>query len=113
VDFDTKYGHRNDPEGYARCVEEFDRRLPELIDAAGDGYLFLTGDHGCDPTDASSDHTREHTPVLVAGGALAERAPMDLGTRATFADLGATVAELFDVEVGNGLAGESFADRLR
>jgi phosphopentomutase len=113
VDFDTKYGHRNDPEGYARCVEEFDRRLPELVGAVGDGLLFLTGDHGCDPTDASTDHTREHTPVLVAGGALDRRPPVDLGTRDSFADLGATIAELFGVEIGDGLAGESFADRLR
>ena len=112
VDFDTKYGHRSDPEGYARCVEAFDRRLPELIDAVGDGLLFLTGDHGCDPTDASTDHTREHTPLLVAGGALDERPAVDLGTRETFADLGATIASVFGAEAGNGLAGASFADLL-
>ncbi len=112
VDFDTKYGHRSDPEGYARCVEEFDRRLPELVEAVGDGLLFLTGDHGCDPTDASTDHTREHTPALVAGGALEGRPPVDLGTRETFADLGATIASLFGAEAGKGLAGESFVDVL-
>jgi phosphopentomutase len=111
VDFDTKYGHRNDPEGYARCVHAFDRRLPELIDAVGEGVLFLTGDHGCDPTDESTDHTREHTPVLVGGGALRDREPLDLGVRETFADLGATVAEMFGAS-GDGLAGRSFASEL-
>jgi phosphopentomutase len=112
VDFDTKYGHRQDPEGYARCIEEFDRRLPELVEAVGeDGILFLTGDHGCDPTDDSTDHTREHTPALVAGGLLGGRDPVDLAVRETFADLGATVADLFGVE-SDGLAGTSFAAEL-
>ena len=110
VDFDTKYGHRNDAPGYARSVEEFDRRLPELVAGVGDGILFLTGDHGCDPTDESTDHTRELTPVLVAGGALEGRPAVDLGTRGTFADLGATVAELFGVEPT--LAGTSFTAEL-
>jgi phosphopentomutase len=112
VDFDTKFGHRNDTEGYARCVEEFDRRLPELVEAVGDGLLFLTGDHGCDPTDESTDHTREHVPVLVAGGALGGRDQVELGTRETFADLGATVAAILGAPVGEGLAGVSFADLL-
>jgi phosphopentomutase len=112
VDFDTEYGHREDPPGYARCIEEFDRRLPDLVEAVGDhGILFLTGDHGCDPTDGSTDHTREHTPVLAAGGSLGDRGPVDLGVRETFADLGATVAELFGVR-GNGLAGTSFGREL-
>jgi phosphopentomutase len=111
VDFDTKYGHRNDAEGYARCVEAFDRRVPELVAAVGEGLLFLTGDHGCDPTDVSTDHTREHTPVLVAGGALAGRPAVDLGVRDTFADLGATVASLFGVD-SDGLAGSAFAREL-
>jgi phosphopentomutase len=112
VDFDTKFGHRNDALGYAACVEAFDRRLPELIEAVGAGLLCLTGDHGCDPTDRSTDHTREFTPVLVAGGALADRDPVDLGVRDTFADLGATVATLFGVPAGDGLAGSSFAAEL-
>jgi phosphopentomutase len=112
VDFDTKFGHRNDPHGYALCVEEFDRRLPDLIEAVGrDGLLFLTGDHGCDPTDESTDHTREHTPVLVAGGGLGEADPKDLGVRETFADLGATVADLFGVSP-DGLAGTSLVRDL-
>jgi phosphopentomutase len=113
VDFDSKYGHRNDPQGYARCIEDFDRRVPELIEGVGDGVLFLTGDHGCDPTDSTStDHTREHTPVLVAGNAVSGHAAVDLGVRETFADLGATVADLFGVKAGDGLAGTSFAGEL-
>ena len=111
VDFDTKYGHRNDPPGYAACVEAFDRRLPELLEAVGSGVAILTGDHGCDPTDESTDHTRELTPVLVGGGALGGRDPVDLGTRETFADIGATVAELFGAGDGD-LAGHSFAGEL-
>jgi phosphopentomutase len=93
-------------------VEAFDGRLPELIEAVGDGLLFLTGDHGCDPTDRSTDHTREFTPVLVAGGAMADRDPVDLGVRDTFADLGATVASLFRAPAGEGLGGSSFAAEL-
>jgi phosphopentomutase len=112
VDFDTKYGHRNDAEGYARCVEAFDRRVPDLVGAVDDGLMFVTGDHGCDPTDESTDHTREHTPVLVAGGALGGRDAVDLGVRETFADLGATVASLFGVSGGEGLAGTSFGPEL-
>ncbi len=110
VDFDSKYGHRNDPEGYARCVEAFDRRLPELLDAVGDGLLFVTGDHGCDPTTLpSTDHTRELTPALVTGARRGEA--VDLGTRPGFSDLGATVADVLDVDP-KGLAGSSFAREL-
>jgi phosphopentomutase len=111
VDFDTKYGHRNDPEGYARCLEEFDRRVPELVEAVGEGLLFITGDHGCDPTDESTDHTREYVPILVAGGALGEREAVDLGVRETFADVGATAAAAFGVPQGS-LAGRSFLNEL-
>jgi phosphopentomutase len=108
VDFDSKYGHRNDPPGYARAVEELDRRIPELIDALDGGVLLLTGDHGCDPTTPSTDHSRERTPVLVAG---LSDGPYDLGARETFADLGATAAELLGVPWA--LAGESFAAEIR
>jgi phosphopentomutase len=110
VDFDSKYGHRNDPEGYAKCVEAFDRRLPDLQEAVGDGLLFLTGDHGCDPTiTESTDHTREYTPLLVWG--VRRDVPVDLGTRAPFGDLGVTIADVLGVAV-EGLAGESFATEL-
>jgi phosphopentomutase len=114
VDFDSKYGHRNDPVGYARCVEGFDRRLGDLREAVcgdGDGVLFVTGDHGCDPTTIpSTDHTREYTPLLMAG-AQSSRA-VDLGIRSPFGDLGVTVCDLFGVDSG-GLAGTSFAKELR
>ena len=109
VDFDTKYGHRNDPAGYAACVEALDRRVPELLGALDGGVLFVTGDHGCDPTTPSTDHSRELVPVLAGG--LAEAPPRDIGARPTFADLGATVGELLGAGI-EGLAGESFAADL-
>jgi phosphopentomutase len=108
VDFDSKYGHRNDPAGYAKAIEAFDRRLPELVGALGGGILFITGDHGCDPTSASTDHTRERTPLLAAG---LPGGPYDIGTRGSFGDLGHTIARLLGVEV-DALEGESFADRI-
>lgn len=104
VDFDSKYGHRNDPDGYAHAVEDLDRRLPELIEALDGGVLFLTGDHGCDPTTPSTDHSRERVPLLAAGLA---GGPYEVGTRGTYADLGATVAELLGVPWD--LEGTSFA----
>jgi phosphopentomutase len=106
VDFDSKYGHRNDPVGYAACVEALDRRIPDLVNALAGGVMFLTGDHGCDPTTPSTDHSRERTPLLAAGLAAG---PYDVGTRSTFGDLGATVADLLGVD-GEGLAGVSFAE---
>ena len=109
VDFDSKYGHRNDPAGYAACVEGLDRRIPDLRAAMGEGCLFLTGDHGCDPTDESTDHTREYTPLLVAG--IGEGEHVDLGVRSPFGDLGVTVADILGVAT-TGLAGRSFASEL-
>lgn len=108
VDFDSKYGHRNDPGGYAACVEAFDRRVPELIEALDGGLMLITGDHGCDPTTPSTDHSRERTPLLAAG---LEGGPHDIGTRDSFADLGQTVAELLGGD-GTELEGQSFLDRL-
>jgi phosphopentomutase len=108
VDFDSKYGHRNDPTGYAGAIEALDRRLPELLTALGGGVLFLTGDHGCDPTTPPTDHSRERTPLLVAG---LTGPAIDIGTRSSFADLGATVGDLLGVDV-EGLDGESFAGAL-
>jgi phosphopentomutase len=104
VDFDSKYGHRNDPEGYARAIEALDRRVPELVAALDGGVLILTGDHGCDPTTPSTDHSRERTPLLAAG---LRGGPYDVGDRGTFADLGATVADLLGVPWD--LEGTSFA----
>ena len=109
VDFDTLYGHRNDVAGYARNLEAVDARLGEVLERLGPEDLFvLTADHGCDPSDRSTDHTREHVPVLAAGPRVA--AGVDLGVRPTFADLGATLAENFGVE-GLG-AGTSFLGSL-
>jgi phosphopentomutase len=108
VDFDSKYGHRNDPGGYAAAIEAFDARVPELIEGLGGGVMLITGDHGCDPTTPPTDHSRERTPLLAAG--LGD-GPHEIGTRETFADLGATVAALLGVEV-EGLPGTSFSERL-
>ena len=107
VDFDTLYGHRNDVPGYARNLELVDARLPELFRALRDDDVFmLTADHGCDPADVSTDHTREHVPLLVRGARV--RAGHDLGVRPTFADLGATLADNFGVgplQAGTSLLG--------
>jgi phosphopentomutase len=108
VDFDSKYGHRNDPLGYAAAVEAFDRRLPEVLEALDGGVLLLTGDHGCDPTTPPTDHSRERTPLLAAG---CEGGPYEIGTRTTFADLGATVAALLGVQA-KGVTGTSFASAM-
>ncbi len=97
VDFDTVYGHRNDTAGYAANLERFDARLGQLAERIRPGdVLIVTADHGNDPTTPSTDHAREHVPVMVVGDSV--RAGVDLGTRATFADLGQTLAELFGVE---------------
>jgi phosphopentomutase len=96
VDFDTVYGHRNDPVGYAANLERFDARLSALITRIGAAdLLVVTADHGNDPTTPSTDHSREHVPLLVFGPSV--QAGVDLGTRRTFADLGQTLAELFGV----------------
>jgi len=108
VDFDSKYGHRNDPTGYAAAIEALDRRLPEVREALGDGLLLLTGDHGCDPTTPPTDHSRERTPLLVAG---CPAGPYDLGTRTTFADLGATVLDVLGVAAPLAI-GDSFAPAI-
>ena len=92
IDFDMKYGHRNNPEGYAEALESFDKSLPEIVDAlkAGD-VIIITADHGCDPTTLSTDHSREYVPLLVFGKKLNK--PGSLGIRNSFADIGATVSE--------------------
>lgn len=102
VDFDTHYGHRNDPEGYAGNLERFDRHLGALLPAlAPRDLLIVTADHGNDPTTPSTDHAREYVPVFAVGAAV--RPGVDLGTRATFADLGQTIADLFAVgPLGHG-----------
>ncbi|RAT60984.1 phosphopentomutase [Lonsdalea populi] len=95
VDFDSSYGHRRDVSGYAAALEQFDRRLPELMEKVGEGdILILTADHGCDPTWPGTDHTREHVPVLIYGPQVQ---PGSRGHRPTFADIGQTVASYFGV----------------
>ena len=110
VDTDALYGHRNDVDGFAECLEAFDSYIPEILGRLGDdGMLLLTADHGCDPTYPGTDHTREQVPLMVYGLGLNEG--VDLGTRETFADLGKTVLDAFDIE--NDLDGTSFFPLLR
>ncbi len=103
VDFDMLYGHRRDTEGYARALEHFDTRLPEIIDALHeDDLLIMTADHGNDPTYRGSDHTREYVPLLVYGESAA--CGVDLGTRQSLSDIGQTIAENFCVEIVDGVS---------
>lgn len=110
VDFDALYGHRRDPAGYARCLEEFDAQLPHMLDALQpDDLLILTADHGNDPTMPGTDHTRERVPLLVVGSNAAagvDAAGVNLGTGDTFADIAATLRDVFDLppsQVGHSL----------
>ena len=109
VDFDSQFGHRRDSVGYARALNEFDAWLPVFLEELGEEDLVLiTADHGCDPGyAASTDHTREYVPLLALGKGVL---PGELGTRESFADLAATVAELLGVDFDT--PGKSFAERL-
>lgn len=109
VDFDMLYGHRNDADGYARALQDFDARLPEIMKLLKDkDMLIITADHGCDPTTSSTDHSREYVPLLVYGKKL--KIGINLGTRKTFADIGQTIADIFKIkEMRNG---ESFLKEL-
>jgi phosphopentomutase len=108
VDFDQLYGHRNDAAGFYESLREFDRALPALRAALReDDLLFITADHGNDPTTASSDHARECVPLLVLGPRVR---PGSVGRRSTFSDLGATVAEWLGVDFRG--RGTSFLDRV-
>lgn len=111
VDFDMLYGHRRDVDGYAKALAEFDEFLPEIMGAMReDDLLMLTADHGCDPAyAATTDHTREYTPFLMYGRKIR---PKDLGTRKTFADIGATVLQYFGITpdfIGEGMLEEQNA----
>jgi phosphopentomutase len=109
VDFDMLYGHRNNPRGYADALEAVDARLPELLAAQRpEDLLVFTADHGNDPTTSSTDHSREYVPLLAVGAGV--RAGLDLGTRDTFADLGATVTDVLGI--GAIPVGTSFARQL-
>jgi len=101
VDFDMLWGHRNDVKGYARGLEAFDSRLPDLQAALrSDDCLIITADHGCDPTTISTDHSREYVPILVYSHRLA--GGVNLGTRETMADIGQTIAENFGLTLPIG-----------
>ena len=106
VDFDMKYGHRNDVAGYAAAATEFDGFLSKFIeDMKEEDVLLITADHGCDPATPSTDHSREYTPMLIYGNGV--KSGVNLGTRSSFADISATVLEYFGVAQG-GTKGESF-----
>ncbi|SEF82806.1 phosphopentomutase [Caloramator fervidus] len=109
VDFDMVYGHRNDVEGYAKALIEFDNRIPEIIDnLKDDDVLIITADHGCDPTTESTDHSREYIPILIYGKQI--KKGVNLGTRKTFADIGKTIAEMLNIKAD--IYGESFAKEI-
>jgi len=109
VDFDMLYGHRRDTEGYARALEHFDSRWPEIEAAMREGdLLIITADHGNDPTYPGTDHTREYAPLIAFGKRA--RADVNLGTRQSLADIGNTIAENFGLKLG---AGESFLAQLQ
>ncbi len=96
VDFDMVYGHRNDIAGYAQAMTDFDKRLGELLPLLGEeDLLIITADHGCDPATPSTDHSREYTPMIAYGKGL--KGGGNLGTRDSFADIGATVLQWFDL----------------
>jgi phosphopentomutase len=104
VDFDMLYGHRNDVEGYAKALERFDERLPEIQAAMRPhDLMIITADHGCDPSDISTDHTREYVPILAWGSHINHG--VDLGIRTSLADIGQTIAENFQLQLA---AGKSF-----
>ena len=109
VDFDMLYGHRLDIEGYGRALEEVDAFVPKLRQALQpDDLLIFTADHGCDPLGPSTDHSREYVPVLASGPRV--KAGVNLGTRATLADIGATIAENFGLRLAKGM---SFLSELK
>ena len=111
VDFDMKYGHRNDVPGYAAASTEFDAFLTEFIkDMREDDVLLITADHGCDPATPSTDHSREYTPMLIYGKSI--KSGVNLGTRSSFSDISATVLEYFGVPQ-NKTCGTSFLKQVR
>lgn len=111
VDFDMLWGHRNNPEGFCRDLQNFDRRLHEFINQLGKGdLLVITADHGNDPTTPSTDHSREYVPILLYGPGLKQG--VDVGIRETFADLGRTIAESLGLKDCD-IAGNSFWDLLK
>lgn len=110
VDFDMMFGHRNDYDGYYKAIKEFDVRLPEILEKMGEeDLLLITADHGCDPTTASTDHSREYIPLLVYGKKV--KPGSTVGIRETFSDIGKTILEYLDIP--NTLYGESFLKEIK
>ena len=110
VDFDMVYGHRNDVGGYAQAASDFDKWLGGFMAGMKEGdLLMITADHGCDPGTPSTDHSREYVPMLLYGKGIR---PVNLGTLPTFADISATVLDVFGVEKGN-TSGTSFLPKVR
>lgn len=105
VDFDAKYGHRRDPKGYKNALEDLDKRIPEILDHLKENDMIIfTADHGNDPTYTGTDHTREYVPILIYGHQVKPK--VNIGTRDTFADIGATVADILNIKMPR--YGESF-----
>lgn len=110
VDFDMKFGHRNNPRGYADALESMDGFMPEILKSMKDSdLLFMTADHGCDPTTSSTDHSREYVPLLVYSPSI--EGGVNLGVRKTFADIAGTIDEIF--HLGKIDAGESFYSQFK
>ncbi len=111
VDFDSKYGHRNDVQGYARAMSEFDLWLGEfMFNLKQNDILIITADHGCDPSTSSTDHSREYTPMLICGERI--KGGINLGTCDSFADIGATVCEIFGQNTDK-ISGKSFYNKVK
>ena len=109
VDFDMLYGHRNDIDGYAKALTYFDNQLPRIMEKLKkDDVLIIAADHGCDPGTESTDHSREYIPLLVYGDNI--KAGVNLGTRNSFADIGSSILDYFDLK--DELDGESFLDKV-
>ena len=109
VDFDMKYGHRNDIEGYANALSYFDKRLPELLAQLQDeDMLMITADHGCDPSTPSTDHSREYIPLVITGKQIKS---VNLGTKAGFGNIAATILDSLGVQ--GDIEGESFWDEIK
>jgi len=110
VDFDMKFGHRNDVEGYGNAIIDFDNRLPELIsNLRDDEVLIITADHGCDPTTESTDHSREYIPILIYGDKI--KKGVNIGTRESFADIGKTILDLLGID-SEDMKGQSFVSTI-
>lgn len=110
VDFDMIYGHRNDVDGYANAASEFDKQLGQMMDKLReDDIVIITADHGCDPSTESTDHSREYVPMIIFGDKI--KAGADLKTRNTFADIGKTIADIFEID--SQIPGTSFYREVR